>query len=310
MPCLWFQGKIMNCFHPFCPMSISASVLAWGPVVDRPELKIKASDRSAVAAFLDANFREIGKWTPTPLFPSPLNRAMLKRLLQYCPCLFTQIEASPTARAVVHLCELTLGARIDSSNVHDAFLIQHPRPGTPPMAYPPRGAVRNIGGTIMEFLCSEVLTSADVPLMKLDSDKWPEWVMPGHIIMNEGRMQSLKAFGDILIPCAPTNLVISVKSEAARERLLYSSNSIEGVGFGFFNQPEEFWTSSRMALFKRMGFSAIYMPDATHALVMGRVTGEGRERHAVNINGADLYRPLTRFGDDMKRVVGRSTIEL
>jgi hypothetical protein len=64
--------------------------------------------------------------------------------------------------------------------------------------------------------------------------------MPGHILLNEGPMQSLQALGDILIPCAPTNLVISVKSEVARERLLYSANSIEGVGFGFFKEPEEF----------------------------------------------------------------------
>ena len=68
-----------------------------------------------------------------------------------------------------------------------------------------------------------------------------------------------QALGDILIPCAPTNLIISVKSEVARERLLYSANSIEGIGFGFFKEPEEFWTSSRMSLYKRMGFTAIYM---------------------------------------------------
>lgn len=100
-----------------------------------------------------------------------------------------------------------------------------------------------------------------------------------------------------------------MKSEAARERLLYSSNSIEG-GFGFFNQAEEFWTTSRMGLFKRVGFSAIYMPKETHAAVMSRVTAEGRERHAVNVNGTDLVRPLNKFGEDMRRVVGRSALDL
>lgn len=300
----------MNCLHPFCPMSASTGNPDWASILGTPELKIKPADRPGVAAYLNANFNSLGTWTSTPLFPSPLNQAMLRRLLHHCPCLFTQIAVSPTARAIVHLCEVTLGARIDSSNVHDAFLIQHPRPGTPPMKFPPRVAAANIGGTIMEFLCSEVLTSAGVPLMPVDGENWPEWQMPGHIIMNEGKMSALKAFGDILIPCAPTNLVISVKSEAARERLLYSSNSIEGVGFGFFNQPEEFWTTSRMALFKRMGFSAIYMPDETHAAVMTRVAADGREKHAVNVNGTDLYRPLTRFGEDMRRVVGRSALEL
>lgn len=120
-------------------------------------------------------------------------------------------------------------------------------------------------------------------------------------------MQSLQALGDILIPCAPTNLVISVKSEVARERLLYSANSIEGIGFGFFKEPQEFWTSSRMSLYKRMGFTAIYMPDATFDQVMTKVAADGNSRHAININGTPLYRPLSVFGDDMARVVGRSS---
>lgn len=98
-----------------------------------------------------------------------------------------------------------------------------------------------------------------------------------------------------------------MKSEVARERLLYSANSIEGIGFGFFKEPEEFWTTGRMSLYKRMGFTAIYMPDDTHAAVMQHVNAQGAERHAVNINGSDLYRPLTRFADDMRRVIGRSS---
>ena len=62
-----------------------------------------------------------------------------------------------------------------------------------------------------------------------------------------------------------------------------------------------------MALYKRMGFTAIYMPDHTCEAVMAHVVQNGSERHAVNINGTDLYRPLTRFGDDMLRVVGKSS---
>jgi hypothetical protein len=143
--------------------------------------------------------------------------------------------------------------------------------------------------------------------MPLGEDKWPVWHMPGHILLNEGKMAALKALGDILVPCAPTNLIISVKSEVARERLLYSANSIEGVGFGFFREPDEFWTVSRMSLYKRMGFSAIYMPDSTHQEVMDHLAEKKSTRHAVTINGTDLYRPLSLFGDDMLRVVGRSS---
>jgi hypothetical protein len=159
----------------------------------------------------------------------------------------------------------------------------------------------------MEMLCSEVLANAGIPVMQDDTGQWPTWAMPGHILLNEGKMARWKALGDILVPCAPTNLVISVKSEAARERLLYSSNSIEGIGFGFFAEAKEFWTRSRMSLLKRMGFSAIYMPDATHAAVMARLGQDGTRGHAVNINGTDLYRPLSAFGDDMSRVVGKSS---
>ena len=90
----------------------------------------------------------------------------------------------------------------------------------------------------MEMLCSEVLTSSGIPVMPQRADKWPLWEMPGHILLNEGKMASLQALGDILIPCGPTNLLISIKSEVARERLLYSANSIEGIGFGFFKEPE------------------------------------------------------------------------
>ncbi len=146
--------------------------------------------------------------------------------------------------------------------------------------------------------------------MPLGNDNWPKWHIPGHILLRKGRMASLRAFGDLLVPCAPTNLVISVKSEAARERLLYSANSIEGIGFGFFTEADEFWTVSRMSLFKRMGFSAIYMPDGTHADVVSHLATEGTSAHAVNINGTPLYRPLSQFADDMLRVVGRSSILL
>ncbi|KQY75394.1 hypothetical protein ASD25_12730 [Brevundimonas sp. Root1423] len=166
----------------------------------------------------------------------------------------------------------------------------------------------------MEMLCSEALVSAGVARMEPapagPGAGWPVWKMPGHILLNEGRMRAHKAFGDILVPCAPTNVVISVKSEKARERLLYSSNAIEGVGYGFFDEPEEFWSPSRMALYKRMGFSAIYMPATTLHAVMTEVTGKGHDHHAVNINGTDLYRDLADFGPDMARIAGRSALDL
>jgi hypothetical protein len=162
----------------------------------------------------------------------------------------------------------------------------------------------------MEALCSEVLNNEGIPAMDLDGDGWPIWRMPGHILLNKGKMITVKAFGDILVPVAPSNIIISVKSQAARERLLYSANMIEGVGFGFFDQPKEFWSRSRMNLYKRMGFTAIYLPNATHADLMDHIRREHVESFAVNINGKELYRPLPRFGADMRAIVGKTSLEL
>ena len=269
-------------------------------------MRLQGQARADFVADMNARFGPLtmpGHGRPPPALPA--NR--LRSLLRLCPCLFNQIDIRPSARGVVHFCELTLGARITSQNVYQAFMVQHPAaPHFSPAPLQQGGA----GGTVMEMFCSEVLANTGIPAMELDRDRWPVWTMPGHILLNEGGMASLQALGDILVPCAPTNIIISVKSEVARERLLYSANSIEGVGFGFFREPQEFWTASRMSLYKRMGFSAIYMPDSTHEAVMQHVAAQGTDARAVNINGTPLYRPLTSFGDDMRRIVGRSSMLL
>jgi hypothetical protein len=279
----------------------------WEDVVNTPELKVRTGEKPALLAALNASFSVPPSDPPTARPAPTANAALLGRLLALCPCLYNQIDEPLTARGVVHFCELSLRAPINAANVHQAFLAQHPRA---PAFNPNPIRQCTDGGAIMEMLCSEVLNSAGIPEMTLDADRWPVWQMPGHVLMNQGKMSALRALGDIMVPCAPTNLVISVKSEAARERLLYSANSIEGIGFGFFTDASEFWTVSRMSLFKRMGFSAIYMPDTTHAVVINHLRAEGTERHAVNINGTELYRPLTIFADDMQRVVGRSSMLL
>lgn len=294
----------MRCLHPHCRIPGPAST--WADVAAHPLMKVRPAEQAALAADLQARFGPLTA-PAAPVQPPAMTVSRIRALLTLCPCLFNQIAIAPNARAVVHFCEMTLGKPVTSANVYDAFTVQLPGKlaFSPPFAEPPRN-----GGTIMEMLCSEVLSNEGLPEMPLDAERWPQWKMPGHILLNEGRMASLKAFGDILIPCAPTNIVISVKSVAARERLLYSANSIEGIGFGFFNQPNEFWTVSRMALYKRMGFSAIYMPDDTHASVMAHLEAEKSTPHAVNINGTPLYRPLTVFGADMRRIVGRSSMLL
>lgn len=293
----------MRCLHPYCPRNQQPAT--WQAVINSPELKLQAQYRVGALACLNTHYAAAPSMPATPRPAPPMPSAALARLLRLCPCLFNQIDVAPTPRAVVHFCELTLGQEITAANVHAAFMVQHPN--LPPGFNP--GPIKSCGsgGAIMEMLCSEVLTSAGIPAMSPETRGWPQWEMPGHVLLNEGKMSSLQALGDILIPCAPTNLIISVKSEVARERLLYSANSIEGIGFGFFKEPEEFWTSSRMSLYKRMGFTAIYMPDGTHQAVMDHVLAAGEERHAININGTELYRPLSVFATDMLRVIGRSS---
>ncbi|WP_379063501.1 hypothetical protein ACFJIU_21950 [Mesorhizobium sp. UC74_2] len=286
---------------------MASGAFTWADVVAHPSMAVKSATQSLLVAALGA-FGPLSNPSLTMPLPNML-RGQRKAILSLCPCLYNQVDERPSPRAIVHFCEITLAERINSANVHDAFKVQHPGL-LPPFAFPPAQQPGKNGGAIMELLCSEVLTNENIPDMQRDGEDWPIWNMPGHVLLNEGKMQSLKAFGDILIPCGPTNLVISVKSEAARERLLYSSNAIEGIGFGFFKQPEEFWTASRMNLYKRMGFSAIYIPDETHSAVMAGIVKRKAEEHAVNINGTPLYRPLSIFGADMRRVVGKSSLLL
>ncbi len=274
----------MDCIHPHCPNGRGAA--SWDNVADDPSVKLQAKEKAAFIAHMNAHFGTAPAGAGSVLPSPPVSKAALGRLLRAAPCLFNQLDEPATPRAVLHFCELTLGAPITAANVHDAFLVQHPSQGPPFSPAPLRGC--KDGGTIMEMLCSEVLANAGIPPMANNSDRWPIWTMPGHVLLNEGKMARWKALGDILVPCAPTNLVISVKTEAARERLLYSANSIEGIGFGFFSQPNEFWTVSRMTLLKRMGFTAIYMPDSTHAAVMAHLDDQGTRHHATNINGRDL----------------------
>lgn len=283
------------------------SIRSWSHVLNNPLAKIP----KAAAAELEGILTKLGGPSdppaniPAEAFPK---KAFLNRLLELCPCLYNQIDTPCSARGVVHLCEVTLGTRVTAANVHDAFDIQHPATGNSFSYRPCRPATK--GGDVMESLCSEVLNNEGIPLMELGPDDWPVWRMPGHISLNRGQMSSVKAFGDILIPAAPTNIIISVKSEKAKERLLYSANSIEGIAFGFFDDPREFWTVNRMKLYKRMGFTAIYLPETTHRDLMGEIIIKKREKYAVNINGTDLYRPITKFGEDMRSVVGKTTIIL
>lgn len=237
------------------------------------------------------------------------NRALLKRLLDLCPCLYTQLDVRISASGVVHFCEISLQVRIVSSNVCDAFDVQHPDRTNREYIYPPIRSGAG-GGDIMEALCSEVLANEGIPHMVIDSEGWPEWKAPAHVSLNIGKFSRIKLYGDILIPAAPTNLLISVKSEKARERLLVSGNRFESIGFGFFDQPSEFWTENRIRLYKRMGFTVIYMPNGTLQQITEYLIERNMLDIAININGTALYRDIVNFGSEMRSIAGKITLDL
>lgn len=284
---------------------MGAGLSSWNDVACDEAVKLQASEVAAFVTHMETHYTTHLAAAPSQHPLPPITAAALKRLLREALCLFNQIDKPATPSAIVHFCELSLGSKIDSRNAWEAFLFQHPKQGSD-FVHGLNGRSGG-GGTVMELLCSEILTNAGIPRMPLDADGWPKWAIPGHALLNEGKLGRWKALGDILVPCAPTNLVISVKTQSARERLLYSSNSIEGIGFGFFNQPNEFWTVSRMTLFKRMGFTAIYLPDHTHAEILKKLRSDKTEVHNTNVSGSALYRSIQDFGGDILNVVGKSS---
>ena len=295
----------MNCIHPSCPMG--ASGLSWSAVLDHPSVHARAADKLKILPLLSLLKGLGGNVLAVPT--DVARTAAFSRVLKACPCLYSQVDVRVTAKAVVHLCEITLNSRIDSKNVYQAFQIQHPGVSSKQFLIAP--AVSGAGGgDIMEAFCSEVLSNHGLPPFEIGADKWPKWASESHISLNSGKMTSLKLYGDILIPCAPHNILISVKSEAARERFVVSGNRLESVGFGFFSDASEFWTSSRMNLLRRWGFVAVYMPPSTLTKIEARLKLNKLSDSAVNINGRPLYRSLEEFGDDMRRIAGKLSTAL
>lgn len=295
----------MLCLHPWC--SLGGGAKDWEAVLDHPAVNITGEPRNVILPVL-ADLGELGALALD--FPTyAISPAALNRLMGACPCLYAQIPVRVTAEGVVHLCEVTLGEAVNSNNVSLAFDIQHPNKPESPYAFPPLEPGAG-GGDIMEALCAATLLAAGVPRMQVAADGWPIWTSPSFVSLNRGKLLHLKMYGDFLIPCAPHNLFVSVKSEAARERLLLSGNRLESVGFGFFNDASEFWTASRIRLYKRWGFSAIYMPTETLAQLNQKLFDTGLMSAALNQNGKPLYRDLEAFGGEMCAIAGRSTFEL
>lgn len=301
----------MKCLHPSCPLGAAAHPQNWQEVIDRllaDGVTIRPRDREPLLAALTQVGGDLGTLRAVPTLG---NGALWRRILDSCPCLFTQFNVKPTSRAVGHFCEVTMGQRLGSANIERAFKIQNPNDHTEEFAvnfFAEQDTPE--AGEIVEMFCGELLRNEGLPETALDGQEWPVWSVPCHLPLNRGKLFELKAFGDFLIPAAPSNIIISCKTLAARERLLNSGIRVDTVGFGFFNEPDEFWGRTRINVFKRFGFTAIYMPQDTANAILNRLTEENRTSDAVNVNGTQLFRPLSRFAEDMRRVVGRRSLDL
>lgn len=105
-----------------------------------------------------------------------------------------------------------------------------------------------------------------------------------------------KWLGDFAVWGNPFNLLISVKSFKAKERLLISGSGgilTPTVGWGLFNDPAE-WGEQRVKSYLYRCFIAIYMPRSTY----NQLSPEAKD--VENVNGLRLLRPLDQFITDLQ----------
>lgn len=130
-------------------------------------------------------------------------------------------------------------------------------------------------GTITERYCEAALISINSGYGKLPSD-W-KWV------------------GDFYIKSIPFNVIVSVKSFKAKERLLSSGSGnylSPTIGFGLFNDSSEF-KFNRVAKYPFRAFIAIYMPIDTYEQL------EADVQSLKNINNRPFIRKIEDFPRDL-----------
>lgn len=129
------------------------------------------------------------------------------------------------------------------------------------------------------------------------TDRICEWALQvvGEDVFYRLTKKDVKWLGDYGLLGYPLNVIVSVKSFKAKERLLMSgtgSQLVPTIGFGLFDDPNEF-SSSRLVSYRLRGFLAIYMPRTTINQI------ESASRDFVNWNSTLLIRPIEQFPDDL-----------
>lgn len=135
-------------------------------------------------------------------------------------------------------------------------------------------------GTISERLC-ELGLKASIPELYEHLGKDWKWI------------------GDFYLKGEPFNVIISVKSFTAKERLLASGTGnllSPTIAFGLFDDSTE-WTNERIQSYIFRGFFAVYMPDD---FLMGLPV---ETRGINNFLGTPFLRKISNFPSDLLSAV-------
>ncbi len=141
-------------------------------------------------------------------------------------------------------------------------------------------------GTISERLC-ELALRAQVPGYSRITEEW-NWM------------------ADFSLLGKPFNLLVSVKSFKAKERLLVSGSGnilSPSVGWGLFDDINE-WTEDRVRKYLYRGFIGIYMPTNLY----GQLSAQSRRVN--NINGKRLLRKIENFMRDLDNALENNKINI
>jgi len=142
-------------------------------------------------------------------------------------------------------------------------------------------------GTISERLCELALRSRVPDIYKNISDRW-------------------NFMADFSVLGHPFNLLISVKSFKAKERLLVSGSGnilSPTIGWGLFDDTNE-WTENRTRTYLFRSFIVIYMPSALYNII------STNSKNINNINGKPFLRSIDDFTNDLTNAVNNDVIDI